>query len=110
MKRSIKKLVALCLALMMALSLLAGCGGGSENGGSSETGVKKELVVGTEENVTTLDPQASNSRPNLSLYWLTHNTLIWISFLNMKKKDGKFHDWSMRFWMRITAILSTNTR
>lgn len=68
MKRSIKKLVALCLALMMALSLLAGCGGGSENGGNSETGVKKELVVGTEENVTTLDPQASNSRPNLSLY------------------------------------------
>ncbi len=54
MKRSIKKLVALCLALMMALSLLAGCGG-SENGGNSETGVKKELVVGTEENVTTLD-------------------------------------------------------
>lgn len=85
MKRSIKKLVALCLALMMATSLLAGCGGGSENGESGETGVKKELVVGTEENVTTLDPQASNSRPNLALYWLTHNTLI-------NNNDGEFEN------------------
>lgn len=53
MKKSIKKLTALCLVLMMALGLLAGCGG-SENGENSETGVKKELVIGTEENVTTL--------------------------------------------------------
>lgn len=84
MKKSIKKLTALCLVLMMALGLLAGCGG-SENGENSETGVKKELVIGTEENVTTLDPQASNSRPNLSLYWLTHNTLI-------NNNDGEFEN------------------
>ena len=74
-----KKFLTLLLALAMMLTLVA-CGGNSEpaaeGGEDAAAGVKEELVIGTDENVTTLDPQGSNSRPNEQLYYLTHNNLV----------------------------------
>ena len=80
-----KKILALVLALVMVLGLVA-CGekAPASDDGAAAGGVKEELVIGTDENVTTLDPSGSNSRPNHVLYWMTHECLL------VNNMDGTF--------------------
>lgn len=76
-----KRILALLMALVMALGMLTACG---DKGGSDDDGIKDEMVIGTDENVTTLDPAGSNSRPNHVLYWMTHEALL------INNLDGTF--------------------
>lgn len=46
MKKNFKKLAAAGLIAVMSVSLLAGCGGSKEEGGSASSGGKTELTFG----------------------------------------------------------------
>ncbi len=72
-EEKMKKGFVILFVLLLALSSVFA---GAQTETKSTGGIKQELIIGTDENVTTLDPQGSNSRPNLSLYCLTHNLLI----------------------------------
>ena len=59
-----KKIIALCLAVIMVVGLFAGCG--NKNGGDDD-GVKT-LIMRTETAFTTLDPAYSNNTHDIILY------------------------------------------
>lgn len=55
-----KKLFALLVAMIMVVSCLAGCSGGSEGSDSSEAGVSKDLNIGANE-IVPLDPHTGSA-------------------------------------------------
>ena len=67
-----KKILFLLLVFLIALS--SAFAAASQEKATDV--IKEELIIGTDENVTTLDPQGSNSRPNNQLFTHTHNTLV----------------------------------
>ena len=91
--RSTKRLMAFLLCAIMVLGMAA-CGGngneqpnnaqtpdnGSQNDdGNAATGTPKDTItIGVANDITTLDPQASNTDANMMAFILTHETLVQI--------------------------------
>ena len=69
----LKKMMALLLCAMMLVSLVA-CGD-KQPDDNTPTGPKEEVIIGTNSEFTTTDPQGSNSQAPLTLATLTHETL-----------------------------------
>lgn len=60
-----KKIIALCLAVVMTLGLLAGCGKKTDDNTDPS---EKTLVLRAETAFTTLDPANSNNTHDIKLY------------------------------------------
>ena len=80
------KLLALFLCLVMTLSLAA-CGGdsGTSSDGAASTtsgeegsipGVKKDLIIGTSQDINQLNPLLQNDQINNNCFVLTHQRLV----------------------------------
>lgn len=73
-----KQFMAILLSVAMLVSLTA-CSKGGDKGSkdpSSKTNYKETIVIGTALDVTTTDPQGSNTDANMMLFYLTHETLV----------------------------------
>ncbi len=70
--------VTMLLGVGVTLSLLA-CGkaeGAQDDGSKGSGDYKEKVVIGTPLDVTTTDPQGSNTDSNMILFCLTHETLV----------------------------------
>ena len=70
----LKKMMALLLCAMMLVTLVA-CGDKQPDTPDTPAGPKEEVIIGTNSEFTTTDPQGSNSQAPLTLATLTHETL-----------------------------------
>lgn len=84
-----KRRLALLMCIVLAVGLLAGCGGdkdkpsGSTGGDENVTnGVKEELIIGSTADINNLDLQKQQDATNNIALKLTHETLIFF------KNDG----------------------
>ena len=68
MKQNTKTFLFLLLAVMLAFVLTAGV--------MAQEKVKKEIKIGTNDDIVVLDPSQTVSNPDLMLFTATHNTLI----------------------------------
>lgn len=93
MKTKIKRILALVLAAVMALGVLTACSG---SGSGDDDGIKDELIIGTDENVSTIDPSGSNSRPDYVLNWMTHESLL------INNGDGTFTPQACESYEQVT--------
>ncbi|MEA5059604.1 MAG: ABC transporter substrate-binding protein [Candidatus Pelethousia sp.] len=89
--KQITKALALLLSLLMLLSLTA-CSGNApaeqassgseaaapaqETAEAAPTSYKDTVIIGVANDVTTLDPQGSNTDANMMVFTLTHETLV----------------------------------
>jgi len=69
----------LCMALVSALQSYGATGGAKDSGRYQE-----KIVIGTPLDVTTTDPQGSNTDANMILFCMTHETLV-----ELDPKTGK---------------------
>ena len=82
MKRSLLKMLTLALAMVLAFSFMAGCGGDDENKGSSPGGVASQnkgsnsIVIATANETPTLAPHQHSAVAGGYMNILTHNTLF----------------------------------
>ena len=82
MKRSLLKMLTLALAMVLAFSFMAGCGGDDENKGSSSGGVASQnkgsnsIVIATANETPTLAPHQHSAVAGGYMNILTHNTLF----------------------------------
>ena len=82
MKRNRFKQVLLSLFCLIVLFGLIACGNGNSGGksqaerSSAGTKIKDQVIIATPLDVTTTDPQGSNTDANMMLYALTHETLV----------------------------------
>ena len=69
----------LCLLVLFGLIGCGGGGSGSQPPAAQSAGavkLKDQVVIGTPMDITTTDPQGSNTDANMMLYALTHETLV----------------------------------
>lgn len=96
-----KKTIALCLALVMMIGLLAGCGSsGSNDVDTSDE--EKVLVMRTDTAFTTLDPANSNNTHDIKLYDQVYEGLYGMDeahggYYKELAKDVSFTDDSMTY-------------
>ena len=82
MKRSLLKMLTLALAMVLAFSFMAGCGGDDENKGSSPGGVASQnkgsnsIVIATANETPTMAPHQHSAVAGGYMNILTHNTLF----------------------------------
>lgn len=123
-----KKLLALALAIIMLLGLVA-CSKNSaettpsttetteqtETASASGTSYKDEIVIGAAADVTTTDPQASNTDSNMMLFCLTHETLFEIDqdtgevHCGMLESYSQVSDLEYEFVLPANAVFSDGT-
>lgn len=74
-----KQFMAILLSAAMLLSVTACSKDGAQDSkdpSSSKTEYKDTITIGTSLDVTTTDPQGSNTDANMMLFYLTHETLV----------------------------------
>lgn len=86
----IARIIATLLCLAMAISMVAcaapqaaeqtepsqEASAPAEVAETTATTFKEELIIGNPQDITTTDPQGSNTDPNMMLFYLTHDTLV----------------------------------
>lgn len=97
------KLLALFLCLVMTLSLAA-CGGdsGTSSDGAASTtsgeegsipGVKKDLIIGTSQDINQLNPLLQNDQINNNCFVLTHQRLVSLDNETNEKNPSLATSW-----------------
>lgn len=88
--KKVKRIMAILLSAALMLNLV-GCSSGGNAGNdskgkdSSDSGKYKDtIIIGTALDITTTDPQGSNTDSNMMLFYLTHETLV-----ELDPKTGK---------------------
>lgn len=94
-----KKIIALCLAVVMTLGLLAGCGKKTDDNTDPS---EKTLVLRAETAFTTLDPANSNNTHDIKLYDQIYEGLYGMNeaeggYYNELAKDVQVSDDSMTY-------------
>ena len=79
-----KKIIALCLAVVMTLGLLAGCGKKTDDNTDPS---EKTLVLRAETAFTTLDPANSNNTHDIKLY-----DQIYEGLYGMNEAEGGYYN------------------
>lgn len=85
--KKVKRIMAILLSAALMLNLTACSGGGNVSKGNDSSETKKykdTIIIGTALDVTTTDPQGSNTDSNMMLFYLTHETLV-----ELDPKTGK---------------------
>lgn len=103
-KHLTRKAMSLCLALIMALALVA-CGNNSvnnngstnqNNGNTSDGGeiaYKDRVVIANSATLLKLDPQSNNTGVNGQIYEMTHNTLVTADYSTNELQGELAYEW-----------------
>ena len=83
--KKFKRVMTLLLCIAMTTGLFA-CGsqptapsagdGSAPADGAAPSTYKSEIIIGNPQDITTTDPQGSNTDPNMILFYMTHETLV----------------------------------
>ena len=73
-----KRLFALCMAVLMIAGILTGCAD-EESGDYTKDGIKKTLVIGTDADINNLDLQKQQDQINNIILKNTHQTLVFFT-------------------------------
>ncbi len=106
--KAMKKLALVLLCVAMLLSSV-GCGGNTNAGNNDKTGndqqqttpdpattnYQETITIGVANDITTLDPQGSNTDANMMAFTLTHETLVEVDPETNEVIPGMASSWTV---------------